>query len=128
MEELEQPHNIGREKGGPRTATKARNAMRHVFETRFARVADELFDTYLGLALGEREGGVDKPKYTRLPDREVLKHVIDQGIGRASQSMELDHEGEVSYVIKRAGDSGAVSAPKTEEALPSLEKEDDLDS
>lgn len=105
-------------------ATIKTQAMRRKFMERFEKVADRAFDALEDLALGvvvvegKREDG--KPNiYRRAPDRDALKQMVEQGIGKPQQNVDLDVKGETRYVIVRAGHSGEIAQP------PQLSPEDE---
>lgn len=106
----------GRPKGSVSSATLATQAARKRFMERFIPRQDKIYDALFALAEGvvivDGKDSEGKPIiFRKAPDRESLKILIEQGIGRPQQTVDVDMKGETKYVIQRAGDTDTIAQP-----------------
>ena len=119
--------------GRPKSsATLETQMMRKLFMARFKKRADRYFKAADALALGVvvYEGNDEEGKpivYKRPPDGQMVRYIIDQGIGKAPISIEGDFQTETSYIIKRAGDALPVDDELGAEISAAIEAEGEED-
>lgn len=84
----------GRPQGSENAETKARREIKRRWLACIEPIADSIFQAQLDLALGSYNE-VDTPqgkqrKYTRLPDGKAVQWILEQVLGKASQSVSDD--------------------------------------